>query len=71
MSDIETVVRQINREIVPQFEERLRAHLESQERGWLIEQVIRLTLDAHSLEERDRRRFREEEDRKRASVPGA
>jgi hypothetical protein len=66
MTNIEAVVRHINREIVPQFEERLRAHLELQDREWLIEQVIRLTLDAHSLEEKDRRRFREEEDRKRA-----
>jgi hypothetical protein len=65
MSNIETVVRKINREFVPQFEERLRAHLASQGREWLIEQVIRLTLDAHSLEEKDRKRFREEEDRQR------
>ena len=66
MSNIEVVVRQINRDLVPQFEERLREHLALQDREWLIEQVIRLTLDAHSLEEKDRRRFREEEDRKRA-----
>lgn len=66
MSNIETVLRQINREIVPQFEERLRSHLAGQDREWLIEQLIRLTLDAHSLEEKDRKRFREEEDRKRA-----
>jgi hypothetical protein len=66
MSTIDVVVRQINRDLVPQFEEKLRAHLELQERDWLIEQVIRLTLDAHSLEEKDRRQFREEEDRKRA-----
>jgi len=66
MSNIEVVVRQINRDLVPQFEEKLRAHLEAQDREWLIEQVIRLSLDAHSLEEKDRRRFREEEDRKRA-----
>ena len=66
MSNIETVVRQINRELVPQFEEKLRAHLADQDREWLIEQVIRLTLDAHSLEDKDRKRFREEEDRKRA-----
>jgi hypothetical protein len=44
----------------------LRAHLKLQHRDWLIELVIRLTLDAHSLEEEDRRQFREEEDRKRA-----
>jgi hypothetical protein len=66
MSNIEVIVRQINRDLVPRFEEQLRAHLERQDRNWLIEQVIRLTLDAHSLEEKDRRQFREEEDRKRA-----
>jgi hypothetical protein len=65
MSNIEVIVRQINRELVPQFEEKLRTHLQLQDREWLIEQVIRLTLDAHSLEEKDRRQFREEEDRKR------
>jgi hypothetical protein len=66
MPNIENVVRQINRDLVPQFEEKLRAHLARQDREWLIEQVIRLTLDAHSLEETDRRSFREVEDRKRA-----
>lgn len=66
MPNIEVLVRQINRDLVPQFEEKLRAHLVLQDRDWLIEQIIRLTLDAHSLEEKDRRRFREEEDRKRA-----
>ena len=66
MPNIEVIVRQINRDLVPQFEEQLRTQLEFQDRDWLIEQVIRLTLDAHSLEEKDRRRFREDEDRKRA-----
>jgi hypothetical protein len=66
MTNIETVVRRINRELVPQFEEKLRVELAGQDKDWLLEQVVRLTLDAHSLEEKDRRRFREEEDRKRA-----
>jgi hypothetical protein len=66
MSNIEVIVRQINRDLMPQFEEKLRAQLELQERDWLIDQVIRLTLDAHSLEEKDRKQFRDEEDRKRA-----
>ena len=55
MPNIETVVRQINRDIVPQFESKLREHLASQDREWLIEQIVRLTLDAHSLHEMDRR----------------
>ncbi len=55
MSNIESVIRQINKELVPQFESRLREHLASQDREWLIEQIVRLTLDAHSLREMDRR----------------
>src|SRR5512143_837944 len=65
MTNIEHVVRQINRDLVPQFEERLREHLANQDREWLVEQIVRLTLDAHSLQEMDRRRVREEDDRKR------
>lgn len=66
MPNIDTIVRQINREFVPQFEEKLRAYLADQDKDWLIEQIVRLTLDAHSLEEMDRKHFKEEENRKRA-----
>lgn len=66
MPTIEAIVRQINRDFVPQFEERLRAHLAQQDKEWLIEQIVRLTLDAHSLQEMDRRHFKAEENRKRA-----
>jgi hypothetical protein len=52
---IESIVRGINRELVPVFEEKLRAALADRDREWLIEQVVRLTLDAHALEEADRR----------------
>lgn len=52
---IESIVRGINRELVPVFEERLRAALADMDREWLVEQVVRLTLDAHALEEADRR----------------
>lgn len=65
MPNIETIVRQINRELVPQFEEKLRAYLAEQDRDWLIEQIVRLTLDAHSLEEMDRKHFQEEEKQRR------
>jgi hypothetical protein len=65
MPTIETIVRQINKDLVPQFEEKLRAYLAGQDRDWLIEQIIRLTLDAHSLEEMDRQHIREEETRRR------
>lgn len=65
MPNIEAILRQINRGLRPQFEEGLRAHLELQDRDWLIEQVICPTLHAYSLEEKDRRQFREEENRRR------
>jgi hypothetical protein len=55
MPNIETIVRQINKGFVPEFEARLREVLASQDREWLIEQIVRLTLDAHSLQEMDRR----------------
>ena len=66
MTRIETIVRSINREFVPQFEERLRAVLAEQDREWLIDQIVRLTLDAHSLEEIDRRVVVEAKARARA-----
>ncbi len=67
MPNIETIIRSINRELVPKFEELLREHLRNQPREWLIEQIIRLSLDAHSLEEMDRRSFREAQERRRAA----
>lgn len=66
MPNIESIIRQINREIVPQFEEKLRAYLAKQDKEWLIEQIVRLTLDAHSLQELDRKHYKEEENRRRA-----
>jgi hypothetical protein len=66
MATIETIVRSINRDLVPQFEERLRAVLAEQDREWLIDQIVRLTLDAHSLEEIDRRSEVEAKARARA-----
>jgi hypothetical protein len=65
VATIETIVRQINKELVPQFEARLRQHLEQQDREWLIEQVVRLTLDAHSLQEMDRKILQETKMKKR------
>jgi hypothetical protein len=65
MPNIEAILRQINKDLVPQFEEKLRAHLARQDKEWLIEQIVRLTLDAHSLEEMDRKHIREEETKRR------
>jgi len=66
VSTIEDLVRTINRDLSPEFEERLRAALANQDREWLIDQIVRLSLDAHSLEEIDRRIEREAKSRARA-----
>ena len=55
MLNIEHIVRRINKDLVPQFEEKLRVYLADQDKDWLIEQIIRLTLDAHSLQAMDRK----------------
>lgn len=65
MTTIDVVVRGINRELSPQFEELLRAQLADKDKAWLIDQIVRLTLDAHSLEEADRRSEREAKARAR------
>ncbi|MEX2029504.1 MAG: hypothetical protein WD906_00820 [Anaerolineales bacterium] len=65
MPNIESIVRQINKDLVPQFEERLRQELASKDREWLVAQVVRLTLDAHSLQEMDRVQIQEAKLRRR------
>lgn len=67
MPTIESIVRQINKDLVPQFEDKLRLYLSSQDKDWLVEQIVRLTLDAHSLEEMDRKHIRLEETVRRAA----
>lgn len=37
MPAIEAILRQINKDLVPQFEEKLRAYLAEQDKEWLIE----------------------------------
>ena len=63
---IERIVRKVNKELVPEFEEKLRLHLEKQDKDWLIEQIIRLTLDKHSLQEWDRKVFQQLKEKQRA-----
>ena len=65
MPNIESIVREINKDLIPQFEEKLRKYLAEQDKDWLIEQIIRLTLDAHSLEEKDRLHARDQENRRK------
>jgi hypothetical protein len=66
MPTIEAILREVNRDLVPLFEERLRTFLAHQDREWLIDQIVRLTLDAHSLEEMDRERGHEAKTKERA-----
>lgn len=66
MTTIERIVRAINRDLSPQFEERLRAALADKDREWLVDQLVRLTLDAHSLEDLDRAAVTEQKARRRA-----
>lgn len=67
MNDIQALIRAVNLELSPLFEERLRALLADKDREWLVDQVVRLTLDAHSLREIDRRVEREAKERARAA----
>ena len=59
MTDIAAIVRAVRLEMSPAFEERLRELLADQDREWLVDQIVRLTLDQHSLQEIDRRVERE------------
>lgn len=64
--NIEAIVREINRELSPQFEEELRRHLSKKNKSWLIDQIIRLTLDKHSLEAWDRKEIQKKKEILRA-----
>lgn len=65
MPKIHAILRRINRNLGPQFEERPHAFLADEDREGLIEQSVRLTLDAPSLEEMDRKHIREETRRRK------
>ena len=65
MKTIESIVREIRRDLTPVFEQKLRAYLMDQDKEWLIEQIVRLTLDAHSLQEMDRKVMQELKARQR------
>ena len=43
MATIHDLVKQINKELSPQFEEKLRAVLVDKDREWLVDQLVRLT----------------------------
>jgi len=43
MPTIESIVREINKDLVPRFEENLRAFAANQDKEWLIEQSTLIT----------------------------
>ena len=49
--NIQKIVRSINKELQPQFEEKLRSYLVQHDKEWLIEQIVRLTLDTSIVRE--------------------
>ena len=70
MPNIESIVRQIIRELVPRFEGELRSRSMARGKEWFIEQVIRLTLDAHSLRALDRKLLQKLKAKERAERMG-
>jgi len=67
MHTIHHLVQSVQRDLTPVFEERLREQLADKDREWLIDQIVRLTLDAHSLQEIDRKVEREAKSAARAA----
>ncbi len=55
MHTIHHLVQSVQRDLTPVFEERLREQLADKDREWLVDQIVRLTLDAHSMQEIDRK----------------
>ncbi|MDJ0553096.1 MAG: hypothetical protein QNJ68_01360 [Microcoleaceae cyanobacterium MO_207.B10] len=68
--NIEGVLRSINKELTPQFEEKLRSYLVQQDREWLIDQIVRLTLDSVSLKQKDIQAIQEQKTLERLSRIG-
>lgn len=64
--NIEAIVREIHKDLSPQFEEELRNHLCKKDKKWLIDQIVRLTLNKHSLEIWDRKEVQKQKDILRA-----
>ena len=64
METIEHLIQAINKDLVPAFEGRLRRELERHDKEWLIEQIVRLTLDKQSLQSMDQRRDRRAKSRR-------
>lgn len=64
--NIQNIIREINRDLSPQFEEELRRHLDRKNKRWLIDQIVCLSLDKHRLEVWDRKEIQKKKDILRA-----
>lgn len=64
--NIEKIIREVNKDMIPQFEDNLRGHLKKRDKPWLVEQIIRLTLDKHSLQQWDRKVLQKVREEQRA-----
>jgi len=64
-ANIETIVRVIHKDLSPKFEEELRGHLKQKSKKWLVDQIVRLTMDKHSLQAWDRKEVQKKKDRQR------
>jgi len=54
MANIDDLARGIARDLSPEFEKRLRDALGRQDREWLVNELVRLTLSRHRLEDLER-----------------
>jgi hypothetical protein len=54
MATIDDLARGIARDLSPEFEKRLRDALGQQDREWLVNELVRLTLSRHRLEDLER-----------------
>ena len=54
MATIDDISRSVARELSPEFEKRLRKALAKKDRAWLIDELVRLTLIHHRLEDLER-----------------
>ncbi|NEP91436.1 MAG: hypothetical protein F6K18_34160 [Okeania sp. SIO2C2] len=65
--NIQGIVSSVKEELAPQFEEKLRSYLVQQDREWLIEQIIRLTLDSLYIKKKDIKAIQEQKAQDRLS----
>lgn len=55
MKHISNIIKKVNDDLFPEFEAKMRLELEKKDKDWLIDQIIFLTCEKHSLhEQKDR-----------------